>query len=190
MLSSFPWLLALLVAFGLVAGCAVNPVTGRQEVVLMSEQDEIALGNQAATEVAKEYAPCHLPGLQEYVNQVGQRLAPHSHRPNLQYSFTVVDSPEVNAFALPGGHIYVTRGILAYLNSEAELAGVLGHEIGHVTAILGSVLESKTGLAASATYSARAPPLTCAATVATMNWRLTAWVPNTWPGQGTIHKPW
>ena len=72
--------------------------------------------------------------LQSYVNEVGQKLAKNSHRSQLDFHFTVVDSPQVNAFALPGGYVYVTRGILAYLNSEAELAAVLGHEIGHVTA--------------------------------------------------------
>src|SRR5690606_33053344 len=72
--------------------------------------------------------------LQAYVNEVGQKLARQSHRSNLQWTFTVLDSPEVNAFALPGGYVYVTRGIMAHLDSEAELAGVIGHEIGHVTA--------------------------------------------------------
>ena len=72
--------------------------------------------------------------MQDYVNDVGQRLARDSHRPNLPWHFAVVDAAAVNAFALPGGYIYLTRGIMAYLNDEAELAGVLGHEIGHVTA--------------------------------------------------------
>lgn len=91
-------------------------------------------GRQTATEIGKEYSTYDLPTLQNYVNEIGQKLAKNSHRPQLDYYFTVVDSPQVNAFALPGGYIYVTRGILAYLNSEAELAAVLGHEIGHVTA--------------------------------------------------------
>jgi predicted Zn-dependent protease len=72
--------------------------------------------------------------LQEWVSRVGLGIAKISHRPNLPWKFTVVDSPVVNAFAVPGGYIYLTRGILAYMNNEAELAGVLGHEIGHVTA--------------------------------------------------------
>ncbi len=116
-------------------GCAVNPVTGDRNFTLMSEADEMRKGRQAATEISKAYDIYDgLPALQNYVNEIGQKLARKSHRPQLDYHFTVVDSPEVNAFALPGGHIYVTRGILAYLNSEAELAAVLGHEIGHVTA--------------------------------------------------------
>ncbi len=118
----------------LFTGCAVNPVTGNRNFTLMSEAGEMSKGRQAAAEIQKKYASYDLPALQHYVNEVGQKLAKKSHRPQLEYHFTVVDSPQVNAFALPGGYIYVTRGILAYLNSEAELAAVLGHEIGHVTA--------------------------------------------------------
>ncbi|NNM81814.1 MAG: M48 family metalloprotease [Burkholderiales bacterium] len=118
----------------LLQGCAVNPVTGREDFVLMSESDEIAMGRQSDLEVRKQYGVYESKHLQEYVNRVGQRLAANSHRPNLTYHFTVLDSPEVNAFALPGGYVYITRGILPYLGSEADLAAVLGHEIGHVTA--------------------------------------------------------
>src|SRR5678816_4510871 len=82
----------------------------------------------------REYGAYDDPKLQAYVGELGQRLAAQSHRANLQWTFTVLDSPEINAFALPGGYVYVTRGIMAYLDSEAELAGVMGHEIGHVTA--------------------------------------------------------
>jgi predicted Zn-dependent protease len=119
----------------LLSACAVNPVTGSRNFTLMSEAGEMRKGQQAAVEIGKVYEVYDdLPALQSYVNEIGQKLAKNSHRPQLDYHFTVVDSPEVNAFALPGGYIYVTRGILAYLNSEAELAAVLGHEIGHVTA--------------------------------------------------------
>jgi len=119
----------------LLAGCAVNPVTGKQNFTLMTEAEEIRKGEKAAAEVPAIYGIYdELPALQDYVNEIGQKLAKNSHRPQLNYHFTVVDSPQVNAFALPGGYIYVTRGILAYLNSEAELAAVLAHELGHVTA--------------------------------------------------------
>ncbi|MFN3716438.1 MAG: M48 family metalloprotease [Thiobacillus sp.] len=114
--------------------CAQNPVTGDKNFVLMSEQQEIQMGEAAHKDVLKEYPALDHPALQAYVDAIGQNLARHSHRPNLKWHFTVVDSPDVNAFALPGGYIYITRGIMAYLNSEAELAGVIGHEIGHVTA--------------------------------------------------------
>ena len=116
------------------SGCAVNPVTGQQNIVLMSEQQEIALGRKSNQQVLQEYAAYDNPELQAYVQKVGQELAAKSHRTDLVYRFTVLDSKDVNAFALPGGYIYITRGLMGYLNSEAELAAVLGHEIGHVTA--------------------------------------------------------
>jgi len=101
---------------------------------MMSESQEVAAGRQADEQVKKQYKVYESKALQDYVNGVGQRLAKYSHRPDLQYRFTVLDTPEINAFALPGGYVYITRGIMAYLNSEAELAAVVGHEIGHVTA--------------------------------------------------------
>ena len=119
----------------LAAGnCAVNPVTGNPNFVTMSESQEINTGRSEDQKVRQEYPPYNDPALQRYVSDIGQRLAKASHRANLEYRFLVVDSPQVNAFALPGGYVYITRGILSYLNSEAELAAVLGHEIGHVTA--------------------------------------------------------
>jgi predicted Zn-dependent protease len=126
----------LLVCLSLLslASCAQNPVTGQQDFVMMSEAQEVAIGRRDDALVRQQYHVYPDKALQDYVNQVGQRLAKDSDRPNLQYHFTVLDSPEVNAFALPGGYVYITRGILAYLNSEAELAAVLGHEIGHVAA--------------------------------------------------------
>ncbi len=130
-------LLATALAAGAAAlpGCATNPVTGRPQLALMTEAQEIRLGREAAPEIARRYGGAYEnPALQAYVREVGRRLAERSHRPGLVYHFTVLDSPVVNAFALPGGYVFVTRGLLAYLNDEAELAGVLGHEIGHVTA--------------------------------------------------------
>lgn len=126
-----PFLLALCLALG---ACAVNPVTGKQDFALISESDEIRQGREFHSQIIAQYGVYDDPELQAYVNRIGQQLAAQSHRAHLKYSFTVLDSPDINAFALPGGYIYVTRGIMAYLDSEAELAGVLGHEIGHVTA--------------------------------------------------------
>lgn len=126
-------LTALLAALSL-ANCAVNPVTGNPNFVTMSEAQEVSTGRSEDRRVRQQYSSYDDIELQNYVSAIGQRLAQASHRPGLQYHFLVVDSPEVNAFALPGGYIYITRGILAYLNSEAELAAVLGHELGHVTA--------------------------------------------------------
>src|SRR2546425_356380 len=124
--------LAALAVFA--AGCAVNPATGSRQLTLVSESQEIALGRDYDQQVAASIGIYADSGLQRYIQQFGARLAASSERPNLPWSFRVVDDPVVNAFALPGGFIYVTRGILAHLNSEAELAGVVGHEIGHVTA--------------------------------------------------------
>ncbi len=118
----------------LLPGCATNPVTGGQDIVLMSEAQEIELGRTSHIQILKQYTKYEDPDVQAMVNRIGQKLAAQSHRANLSFTFTVLDSPEVNAFALPGGYVYITRGIMAYLNSEQELAGVLGHEIGHVTA--------------------------------------------------------
>ena len=117
-----------------LAACATNPVSGRREMALMSEAQEISIGREMHPKVIQQYGQYEDPALQAYVQAVGEKLAAHGHRSNLIYRFTVVDSTDINAFALPGGYIYITRGLLAYLGSEAEMAGVLGHEIGHVTA--------------------------------------------------------
>ena len=116
------------------SGCATNPVSGKKDFVLMSEAQEINLGKQAHQQVMKQYRPYNDPALQSYVEGLVDELGKKSHRSNLVYHVTVLDSPQVNAFALPGGYLYITRGIMAYMNSEAELAGVLGHELGHITA--------------------------------------------------------
>jgi predicted Zn-dependent protease len=123
-----------LVAAATIAACATNPATGKKEISLMSEAQEIALGQQMDAEVRREMGVYDNPELQRYVESVGMKLARASQRPELPWHFTVVDEPAVNAFALPGGYIYVTRGILPFLQDEAQLAGVLGHEVGHVTA--------------------------------------------------------
>ena len=130
-------LAAALLGSALLLGCGttvVNPVTGREERTVMDEATEIAEGKKAHEQVLAEYGAYADPALQAYVNGVGQKLAKLSHRSQLPWTFTVLDSTEINAFALPGGYVYITRGLMAYLDSEAELAGVIGHEIGHVTA--------------------------------------------------------
>ncbi len=119
---------------GSLSGCALNPVSGTPDFVMMTEAKEIQLGRASDPKVRAQYGVYDDAALQTYVQQVGERVARSSHRPDLVYRFTVIDTPDVNAFALPGGYVYITRGILAYLSSEAELAAVLGHEVGHVTA--------------------------------------------------------
>jgi predicted Zn-dependent protease len=123
--------------FGLLlwtASCAVNPVSGQRELMLMSEDKEVQLGGQTDADVVRQFGIYDDKGLNAYVNGLGQRMAKVSHRPHLAYHFKVLDVSVVNAFAVPGGYVYITRGILASMNSEAELAGVMGHEIGHITA--------------------------------------------------------
>lgn len=123
-----------LAAAALLAGCARNPATGDRELMLVSESQEIQMGQQYDKEVIASIGLYPDPALQSYVQDLGARLAATSERPKLPWTFRVVDDHAVNAFALPGGFIYVTRGILAHMTSEAQLATVLGHEIGHVTA--------------------------------------------------------
>jgi predicted Zn-dependent protease len=151
---------AIMAASLLLAACSTNPVTGESDFVLMSESQEISLGRQYSAQIMEEMPAYEHAALNKLVQRVGKKLAAKSHRPGLVYRFTIVDSDTVNAFALPGGYIYITRGMLAYLNSEAELAAVLGHEIGHVTArhsvrqhsastatgLLGAVISATTGV--------------------------------------------
>jgi predicted Zn-dependent protease len=113
---------------------AVNPVTGRPELTTMSPQQEVVLGQKAAAEVEREIGLVRTPKLVGYVQAIGKQLAVASPRQDVTYHFAVADMPEANAFALPGGWVYVSRGLLVLANSEDELANVIGHEIGHVAA--------------------------------------------------------
>ena len=127
---------AILLAAGLTAGCAstVNPATGQRQYTSLSQADEQKIGAQEHPKVLKEFGGVYdNPKISGYVAELGGRLAANSELPNQKWTFTVLDSPIVNAFALPGGYIYISRGLMSLANSEAELAGVLGHEIGHVT---------------------------------------------------------
>lgn len=124
-------LLALTLA---LPSCAVNPATGQANIVTMSQKRELEIGAEEHAKVLQSMQLVEEGKLTAYVNEVGQRLAVVSDRPDLSFTFSVIDSPEINAFALPGGYVYINRGLMAYLNSEAELAAVLGHEIGHITA--------------------------------------------------------
>lgn len=124
----------LLLTILTMAGCARNLATGERHLNFTSENQEVEMGKQADQEISASLGLYPDASLQKYVQQLGTKLAATSERPQLPWTFRVVDDPMVNAFALPGGFIYVTRGILAHLSNEAELAGVMGHEIGHVTA--------------------------------------------------------
>src|SRR5881394_1818025 len=124
------WLFAGIAA----SGCAVNPATGKNQLMLLSEDQEIAMGRQADSAVVTTIGLYADPVWQRYIQQFGARIAASSERPNLPWTFRVVDDPAVNAFAIPGGFVYVTRGLLTHVTNEAQLATVMGHEIGHVTA--------------------------------------------------------
>ncbi|KAB2969403.1 MAG: M48 family metalloprotease [Thermoanaerobaculia bacterium] len=139
---------ALVAVAAALAGCAANPATGKSQLNLYNEAQEIEIGRQAAAEVEKQMAFVADPALEEYVAGIGRKLAAASERPGLPWSFRIVDDPVVNAFALPGGFIYVTRGLLAHVSTEAELASVIGHEIAHVTAQHGVNQMSKQQVAA------------------------------------------
>ena len=114
--------------------CARNPVTGKREINLMSTEQEIAIGKESHPSVVATMGLYDDKKLTDFINEKGKAMAKVSHRPELPYQFYIVDSPVVNAFAVPGGYVYFTRGIMAHFNNEAEFAGVLGHEIGHITA--------------------------------------------------------
>jgi len=133
--SSVSWVLSMsVVAMVVSTGCAVNPVSGVPELTLISAEQEKKIGSEEAKKVEQQMGLLDDSRFVPYLNQLGQRLAEQSPRKDVTYQFHLVDMPEPNAFALPGGYIYVSRGLLALTNSEDELAGVVGHEIGHVAA--------------------------------------------------------
>lgn len=124
----------LIMAILFLTACATNPVTGKRQVVLMSEEQELEMGKEADPQIIAQYGLYPDSVLQKFINEKGKKMGAISHRPHLDYTFRILDSDVLNAFALPGGYVYFTRGIMAYFNNEAEFAGVLGHEIGHITA--------------------------------------------------------
>lgn len=117
-----------------LSSCSRNPVTGKKELNFMSESQELSLGKESDPQIVAQYGVYENAGLQSFINEKGKQMGAISHRPNLTYEFKILDSPIVNAFAVPGGYVYFTRGIMCYFNNEAEFAGVLGHEIGHIAA--------------------------------------------------------
>jgi len=137
----------LIISFLMISACAVNPVTGKKEVMFMSEEQEIALGKESDPSIVAMYGLYENADLQKFITEKGMQMAKISHRPNLPYEFKILDSPVVNAFAVPGGYVYFTRGILAHFNNEAEFAGVLGHEIGHITARHSAKQQTKATIA-------------------------------------------
>ncbi|QMU29343.1 M48 family metalloprotease [Adhaeribacter radiodurans] len=127
--------------------CATNPVTGKKDISFISKQQEIAMGQQADPEVINQFGLYPNKQLQNFINEKGQKMVAVSHRKDLKYEFKIIDSPVINAFAVPGGYVYFTRGIMAHFNNEAQFAGVLGHEIGHIAARHSAQQQSKSMLA-------------------------------------------
>ncbi len=133
-IKTFLTLAALMAVSGLLAGCSTNPATGRtQFAALMSPQQEKQVGAEEHPNIIAQYGEYDNARVQSYVRQIGMRVTRNTERPNVDYKFYVLDTPMVNAFALPGGYIYISRGLLAIADNEAELAAVLGHEAGHIT---------------------------------------------------------
>jgi predicted Zn-dependent protease len=143
--------LAVLLPALVLIGCARNFVTKQRQFKLVSEKNEIAIGRKAKDEIVKEYGRYKDLDWEIYLDQVGQRVAKASDRPKLAYDFTILDSDVLNAFAVPGGFVFVTRGILAEMADEAELAAVLGHEITHIAAWHGIEMLQKAGLLSAIT---------------------------------------
>lgn len=125
---------SLITGFLLTNSCATNPVTGRKQLVFMSQKQEIAMGKETDPQIIAEFGLYEDKVLQDFINEKGKAMAAVSHRSKLEYHFRIIDTEILNAFAVPGGYVYFTRGIMAHFNNEAEFAGVLGHEIGHIAA--------------------------------------------------------
>jgi predicted Zn-dependent protease len=130
-----------------LAACAINPVTGDRQLALISESQEIQIGRNVAAQAEQQFGLVEDAALQAYVHRLGSQLAQASERPELPWTFRVADDPTPNAFAAPGGFIFVTRGLLVLLRNEAELVSILGHEIGHVTARHSVAMMSRAQLA-------------------------------------------
>lgn len=138
----------LLVIAGLLSGCALNPVTGKNQLMLISPAQELQIGQQHAPQVEKQLGGrINNTIVQNYINQIGQRIARVSHMPTLKFHYVALNDKSVNAMALPGGYIFITRGMLEKLDSEAQLAGILAHETVHVTARhTGQAMSTQIGL--------------------------------------------
>src|SRR5690554_1999272 len=149
--TSGPFVALLLTTGGLgLSSCAINPATGQGNLVMMSENRELEIGAEEHEKIMASMRVYEDEALVAYVDEIGQRVAAGSHRPDLEYTFTVIDSPDINAFALPGGYVYINRGLLLYLKSEDELAAVLAHEIGHITARHAVQQQARGGLGRTA----------------------------------------
>jgi predicted Zn-dependent protease len=128
-------------------GCSTNPVTGKKDVMFISEDQELAMGKESDPQIVSQFGLYENAAMQRFIQEKGQKMAAVSHRSDIPYEFKILDSPVINAFAVPGGYVYFTRGIMAHFNNEAQFAGVLGHEIGHIAARHSAKQQSKAVLA-------------------------------------------
>ena len=154
-------LLILCLSFCFCIGCAVNPITGEERLMLIPEGQDIAIGREYAPEVEKELGGrIDNQRLQNYVDYVGQRVARVSHRPDLEYHFVALQDESINACALPGGYVFITKGMLEKLQTEAQLAAILAHEVAHIVARHASAVMSReigVSILLSAVTSERTP---------------------------------
>ena len=154
-------LLILGLFFCLCTGCAINPITGEEQLMLISEQQDIVIGHKYAPEVEKQLGGrIANEALQIYINSVGQRVARVSHKPGLEYHFVALKDESTNAFALPGGYVFIAKGMLEKLTTEAQLASILAHEIVHIVARHASAAMSREigiGILLSAATSEKTP---------------------------------
>jgi len=197
-------------AGGLVlAGCAQNPVTGKSQLMLVGEGEEHAIDKQQSPhQFSEDFGAIQDPRVNRYVEGVGRALGAKSHRPNMPYSFRAVEASHINAYAFPGGSIACTRGILLNLDNEAQLAALLGHEVGHVSArhsaarmsqslmiqaaVAGAAVAVATKNERYAPWPARwapwAPACSWRSTAGTTNGRRTPWGSNTWCAAATTPR--
>ena len=131
----FIYYIFLIVFIIIISACAKNIATGERQLVILSPEEENNIGAREHPNIIKSFGGIYDDqALKEYVSNLGNKIALNSEMPDIRWTFTILDNPLVNAFALPGGYIYVTRGLLSLANDESEIASVLGHEIAHVTA--------------------------------------------------------
>jgi predicted Zn-dependent protease len=162
------WLLILSLSLCFCFGCAINPITGEEEFMLFPEQKDVVIGKKYAPEAEKQMGGrISNESIQSYIDNVGQRVARVSHRPDLEYHFVAVEHESINAIALPGGYIFITKGLLQKLTNEAQLGGILSHEVAHIVARDSSVAISREIgigilLAAAVTQDAPSDVLTAA----------------------------
>ena len=128
-------LISVFFILAFASGCAVNPVTGKEQLMFVSPKQDVEIGKKYAPEVEEQLGGrIENPVIEQYINAIGQKVARVSHDPDLKFTYIALNDDSMNALALPGGYIFITRGMLEKLENESQLAGILAHETLHVTA--------------------------------------------------------